>query len=239
MHPRTMNEDIKAAESHEIHLMPADYRERTTPEQVRRHLNLIEKHPGYPQKNFLRNPVTWEVTHGAVTHHLSTFTLNNPHALAYVTAAVSNCRASIETAQLFPRSDGTIIIEVDFTLSKKSMIDDLPRHLESYFAPDLRKRPQPPCEELGGMTIRAWRSPGGKHGTIEIEADDRRGLLYRIAETFAMHGIKIVEAEITTQRGKVRDRFYVTDRLGQPMDLNQDTRRLEREIREDFQITAV
>lgn len=238
MHPRTMNSDKQAAENHEISLMPADYRERTRPEQARKHLNLIEKHPGYPQKNFLRNPVTWELQHGAISHHLATFTLNNPHALAYVTAAVSQCRASIQTAQLFPRSDGSIIIEVDFTLSARGGLDDLAEHLEMYFSPDLHARPQPPCEALGELQVRAWRTPGSRQGTVEIVADDRRGLLYRIAETFAMHGIKIVEAEITTQGGRVRDLFHVTDRLGRPLDLNSDTRRLEREIREDFKVTA-
>ena len=238
MHPRTMSEELKAAENHEIHLMPADYRQRTKPEQVRRHLDLIEKHPSYPQKNFLRHPITWELVQGTISHHLATFTLNNPHALAFVTAAISQCRASIETAQLFPRSDGTIIIEVDFMLAKHAMLEELPHHLGVYFSPDIRARPQPPCEALGQMSVRAWQTPGAKYGTIEVEAEDRRGLLYRIAETFAMHGIKIVEAEITTVRGKVRDRFHVTDRLGRAMDLSHDTRRLEREIREDFQITS-
>jgi [protein-PII] uridylyltransferase len=46
---------------------------------------------------------------------------------------------------------------------------------------------------------------------IDVQAEDRLGLLYIIAQTLARHGVDINLARISTERGAAMDTFYVTD----------------------------
>jgi len=70
---------------------------------------------------------------------------------------------------------------------------------------------------------------------IEVETEDRIGLLYSMAQVFAELELDIAVAKILTEKGAAVDTFYVTDILGQrienPAALKLIERRLQEEIR--------
>jgi [protein-PII] uridylyltransferase len=49
---------------------------------------------------------------------------------------------------------------------------------------------------------------------VEIETEDRLGLLYIISQTLAELGLDISAARIATERGAAIDSFYVSDADG-------------------------
>jgi [protein-PII] uridylyltransferase len=49
---------------------------------------------------------------------------------------------------------------------------------------------------------------------IEVETEDRLGLLYAISQTFAGLGVDIAGARIVTERGAAIDSFYVREAVG-------------------------
>jgi [protein-PII] uridylyltransferase len=69
---------------------------------------------------------------------------------------------------------------------------------------------------------------------IEIETEDRLGLLYTIAQTLAELDLDISAARIVTERGAAIDSFYVSKRKGgkieSPEQLDQIAKRLREEI---------
>ncbi|MEW6778320.1 MAG: hypothetical protein AB1405_18625, partial [Bdellovibrionota bacterium] len=126
----------------ELSLMPQGYNARANEARVAAHLSLITSHPGYPFKDFRKNPLSFRLTPGLAAHRLLTFSMNSPYALVQATAAIAANGGSIQSAELFPRSDGTLLMEIDFTKAGlpqfESIEETLTRYFSSYTAP-----PQP------------------------------------------------------------------------------------------------
>jgi [protein-PII] uridylyltransferase len=67
---------------------------------------------------------------------------------------------------------------------------------------------------------------------IEVETEDRIGLLYALAQVFAELELNIAVAKILTERGAAVDTFYVTDILGQKIEDAPVLKLIERRLRE-------
>ncbi|MEW6778321.1 MAG: hypothetical protein AB1405_18630 [Bdellovibrionota bacterium] len=220
----------RTTEEHELGLMPADYRHRVSPDRTRRHIHLISSHPGYPFKDFIRTPLSFELEQGSISHRLTTFSLNSPRALVHATAAIAANGGSIQSADLFPRSDGTLIMDTEFALPPGISSDSLGETLQRYFSSH-EPPPRPKgCEPVRDLGITHHLSGSRQETVIEIKALDSRGLLYRIASAFSILGIKVLRADIRTVAGRVHDVFHTVDRLRRPLNLDQDMKFLVREI---------
>ena len=67
---------------------------------------------------------------------------------------------------------------------------------------------------------------------IEVETEDRIGLLYAIAQVFAQLELNIAVAKILTERGAAVDTFYVTDILGKKIEDAPVLKLAERRMKE-------
>ena len=67
---------------------------------------------------------------------------------------------------------------------------------------------------------------------IEVETEDRIGLLYALAQVFAALELNIAVAKILTERGAAVDTFYVTDILGKKIEDAPMLKLIDRRLRE-------
>jgi len=85
-----------------------------------------------------------------------------------------------------------------------------------------------------GTQIRFDNDASDDRTLIEIETEDRLGLLYIISQTFAELRLDISAARIVTERGAAIDSFYLSDVLGKkitvPEQLEQIAHRLHTAI---------
>lgn len=82
----------------------------------------------------------------------------------------------------------------------------------------------PPAPVEGLIEIDNLASP--RHTIVEVHAEDRTGLLYRVASAFARAGLQIHQATVTTRGHVAVDTFWVTNRTGGKIDRN-----VERDLR--------
>ncbi len=66
---------------------------------------------------------------------------------------------------------------------------------------------------------------------IDVETEDRVGLLYTIAQTLSELKIDIIISKITTEKGAAMDSFYVTEIGGGKLASQQRLNTLERRLR--------
>ncbi|HKQ36546.1 MAG TPA: [protein-PII] uridylyltransferase, partial [Verrucomicrobiae bacterium] len=82
-----------------------------------------------------------------------------------------------------------------------------------------RKLPRPAYHSLEGERIATRidfdNETSGTATVLDIETEDRLGLLYAISRVFAELGLDISLAKISTEKGAAIDTFYVTEGFGQ------------------------
>ncbi|HMO64318.1 MAG TPA: hypothetical protein PKE47_03680, partial [Verrucomicrobiota bacterium] len=66
---------------------------------------------------------------------------------------------------------------------------------------------------------------------VDIETEDRVGLLYALATAFAALRLDIRLAKITTEKGGAFDTFYITDTEGEKITQAGRLREIERRLR--------
>ena len=67
---------------------------------------------------------------------------------------------------------------------------------------------------------------------IEIQTEDRLGLLYAISQTLSDLALDIVGARIVTERGAAIDSFYVRELDGSKVEAEERHKQIDRELRQ-------
>ena len=76
-------------------------------------------------------------------------------------------------------------------------------------------------------TVRFKENADGGLATLEVETDDRSGLLLALAEALFEQKVQIMESEVRTQEDRVLDRFQIVELDGKPINA---ARRLEIQV---------
>lgn len=145
---------------------------------------------------------------------------DRPRAFAMISGVLSSLNINIISADIMTRSDGMVFDVFEVTNTVGEPVSD-PRkwqrfeeRLTDVFAdssrldeivPELQKPSRPI------VRVRADTSISGKYTVIEVETQDRLGLLYHIGRLLSESGYAIRFAKITTEKLLVVDVFNVVD----------------------------
>ena len=156
--------------------------------------------------------------------------------------------ANIEGAELHTTSDGTAIDVLWVTDSLHRPFDDpdgwtrIRRELTQAVSGERELRQI--VEGRFKRRLLTWQaSPrpvevtvdndvSAEHTVVEISADDRRGLLYTIADTMHELGLSIDLARITTHVDRVTDVFYIRDGSGRKIDTRERLEQIRQSLAE-------
>lgn len=91
----------------------------------------------------------------------------------------------------------------------------------------LRERGAGPARPASETIVRFLESADGVLSTLEVETDDRSGLLLALAQALFDQRVQIVESEVRTVGDRVFDRFHIVEFDGKPIGA---ARRLEIQV---------
>ncbi len=179
---------------------------------------------------------------------------DKPGALAMITAALSANRMVVVGAQLYSWTDRNgrdRVLDIfwvrngtDSEMVKRQMDrlkEDLELLVSGQIAPDellssrtstgLSDRPSPDVP----VTVTFDNRSASSHTVIEVMAEDRLGLLYRLAKTLKDCGLAVALAKINTEGNAVADVFYVCGQDGKKI---EDRAKLD-ELREKLRAAVL
>ncbi len=183
---------------------------------------------------------------GYVAVHICTW--DRAGLFAKVAGALTAAGLNIFGAQIFTRADG-IVLDTFYvaeartgTLPTQEVRDRferiLLRVLTGAFDLDaaIANAPRyPSLFRAGGerlpLKVRVANGESPTATVIDIEAEDRVGLLYTVCRVLYGLGLSIALARISTERGAVLDTFYVTDVKGSKIEDPERLARIEPELR--------
>lgn len=84
-----------------------------------------------------------------------------------------------------------------------------------------------PTAISSNSTVRFIEDANGALATLEVETEDRSGLLLSLSRSLHAQKVQIVRSEVRTKQGRVFDRFVITELDGRPVSAG---RRLEIQV---------
>lgn len=106
---------------------------------------------------------------------------------------------------------------------EKTLLQMLEGHLDREVASRRTSAPLKASE----TTVRFLENRSGDLSTLEVETDDRSGLLLALSKALFDQRVQIVESEVRTREGHVLDRFSIEELDGKPISTE---RRLEIQV---------
>jgi hypothetical protein len=124
----------------------------------------------------------------------------------------------ILSASIASWGDGVVVDSFTVVSAKRPSAKDLATAIEAGLRLPLRPRPVSSTAIKFDNNVLPWFT------ACTVEADDGLGVLAGIATAFAIAGVDVHSARISTDRGTVVDRFSLTDRDGRKLDAAAQTR---------------
>jgi len=221
-------------------LMPASYYINTNPDEITRHLQII--HRFLMQQLEVEQPedalapvVEWETLPAQGYSQVSICTWDRLGLFSKICGSFASAELNVHNAHIYTRGDHVVldIFHVSdkhlAAVSEPRMIQTaetmLQRTLTGKEEIDFRKILEriratrgelPRIREVTIPTIIEFDNEISKSRTVvEVQTEDRIGLLYTITNTLTHLSLDISFAKISTEKGAAIDSFYIQDQLGQ------------------------
>jgi [protein-PII] uridylyltransferase len=160
---------------------------------------------------------------------------DRPGLLAITTLAFVTCDLDITAAEVFTRRGSDSCDEaVDLFWVRRQPPNDTialksvdVRRIRDTLSDMLKRAPKElmPLPAMGSQTpastgtvVRFLEDVEGRFATLEIESADKTGLMFGVCQALFNEGIQIVGSRITTQNGRVKGRFEVTEHSELPIE---------------------
>ena len=248
-------------EAHFRHLTPRYFRAHSLRhihidlEQVNRFLKRVVDGAG---PKVLEPVISWYDQSARGYTSVKVCTWDRPGLFTTISGALAASGLNILSARVFSRGDGIIIDTFSVVnaqtggLARRPERDAFKKWLTRALLPgespefesqiDSLPKPSTSAEWQLPTRIRIDTESAKTRTIIEVESEDRLGLLHRISRVLTRHGLSIHVARISTEKGAAIDTFYVRTAAGKkPTDkalLRQVQSDLEAELSEQAAVSS-
>lgn len=199
--------------------LPREYRERFNPAQIAVHAYASVGRRGAPVAVAL---FPW---HDAEQSALCVIAEDRPGLLSLISAALTQMGFDVDSAEAYTRQDPREAVDVFWLRDPEGRITESEVHaFEELLAEILAGRPalSIPAPALSpepglGTTVRFLEDADGALAILEVETDDRSGLLWTITRALYKQNVQIVGSKIRTENNRVYDRFTIVELDGSPI----------------------
>jgi len=219
--------------------MPSGYRDSWSTTEIAEHAGVALRRDGR-----LAHVERVSAAHG-VPDMLCVVAEDRPGLLATISAALVLSGLDVIDATAHTRKTGAGLREAvdlfavrhaDSARWSEPIGDDLAQDVEQNLLQLLEgkldreaasRRAGPAPVKASETTVRFLENEGGDLATLEVETDDRSGLLLALSHALFEQRVQIVESEVRTRDGHVLDRFRIEELDGNPINPG---RRLEIQV---------
>lgn len=208
--------------------LPGSYRNRYAPEEIRVHAAISRARGGSPARigvvpvsgDGLGICVVAQDAPGLFSNIAAALRLQGfdiIHAEAYTRKLPSGEREVLDLFRLQPQQGRPPVGPAsDIAAAISATLPDI---LAGKLDPS-QAQPAPQIEPLGTFHDTRVRFIEGEDGalcTLEVETDDRSGLLFTLARALSNQNVSVERSEVNTVNSRVRDRFTLAEQDGTPI----------------------
>jgi UTP:GlnB (protein PII) uridylyltransferase len=204
--------------------LPADYRARYSPAQIAAHAHAAaQRQPGRVSARLF----PWN---DGRTRALCVIAEDRPGLLSLISAALSERGYDVDSAEAYTRAatgrDGRQeAVDLFWLRDSASRIDETEADAFAAVLEEiLAGRPAQPRKVAHGgprsgqgTTVRFLEDASGQLAVLEVDTDDRSGLLLSITRALYEQRVQIVGSRISTVDGRVHDSFTIVELDGRPI----------------------
>lgn len=247
--PRTFHADEVDAHFHNL---PDRYFLVHSPREIAADLSLAHRfmwHQIGTEGEPLDPEIAWHAVPDRGHSVVKVCTWDRPGLFSRIAGALAAANLNILGARVFSRPDGPVFdtFFVNDPQTGRLATREARGHFEAWLTQSLRgeavdfaaliarHKPveplyRPAVYEHIPTRITFDNAVAAGHTVIDIEAEDRVGLLFDLTRTLARLGLDVVFARINTEKGAAMDTFYVVETGGGPMAEGNRRRDVEREL---------
>ncbi len=248
--PANLSEDELDAH---FNTLPSRYFQVHTPKEIADDLLLTHRFMRLQlaeEQSALEPVVNWHNEPDRGYNAVKICTWDRSGLFSKIAGSFSACGLTILSAQIFTREDGVALDTFFVTDAKTGLLADQPTRarfenlllkvltggdVDFHALIERQRISRPLYQSLEGEHIPTRIHFGNEisetNTVIEIETEDRLGLLYAISQSLAELDVNISVAKICTEKGAAIDTFYVAEKDGQKVHGVERQKRIEHKLR--------
>jgi [protein-PII] uridylyltransferase len=244
-------------------LMPASYYINTSAEEIARHLQLL--HRFFRRQHDVEEPaaalapvIAWESFPAQGYSRVTIGTWDRLGLFSKICGAFASAGLNVLSAHIYTRGDQVVldffevcdrdlaavteerVVQTTESLLVRALTGREPMDFHGLLAKMRGARgPAARLREVTIPTLIAFDNEISAGRTIiEIQTENRHGLLYTITSTLADLGLDISFAKISTEKGAAIDSFYVQDQQGQKITDPARLAQIETKLKDAIELLA-